>query len=285
MTEDVKSRNIQPDPFLKEFMAEPKVPAEVGYLNETINFEEFSTIRSLAAIPNKQLKLMLEMLDVDRSGFVKAEELDELINLCEPFTDTKCSIADFISRSEKYRNLISKDGKISISEVHELLGKFREAIIKMEFDEYDNKCIGSISSQDFAMSFVSFAHHKQVHKLICKVKSCPDYGRVTLDEFLEFDEAILNSDDIIQCIQPLSKITSQQKTSKVIRQAFFVVAGRLVPFHIINILIHVTRDDDGVVDLEKFFLLVKERQTINLTKRSMHREHYNHTGVLNLHTY
>jgi len=230
LTEDVKSKNIQPDPFLKEFMAGPKVHVEVGTLRETINFEEFSTIRSLAAIPNKQLKLMLEMLDVDRSGFIKGEELDELINLCEPFTDSKCSIADFISRSEKYGKRMSKDGKISISEVYKLLAKFREAIIKMEFDEYDNNSIGSISSKDFAMSFVSFAHHKQVHKLINKVKSCPDYGRVTLDEFLKFDEVIMNSDEVIQCIQPLSKITSQQETSKVIRQAFFVVAGRFSPF-------------------------------------------------------
>jgi len=151
--------------------------------------------------------------------------------------------------------------------MYTFLCNLRECILKLEFDQYDYDGKGSISSQDFAMTLVSYVHHKQIYQYVKLVKSCPDYGRVTLQEFLEFNEALLMLDDILDGLA--FYFTGETNiTADVMQQAFFAASGKMLPLNQMEILMHIAdKDKNGKVDFEELSQIMSKPRVMDLSKQ------------------
>jgi len=262
---EFRSKEVVPDPFLKKFtttMIRSPESDETGSsdTNELMNFAEFAFIEALAGIPKHRFYLALKMFDADKSGFIEEDELEKVLEIAKPSTMTIYSFKKVIQGTAAYQELIGHDGKVSIEDMYDFLCMLRESILKLEFDQYDWGKKGSISSKDFAMCLVSHTHHKEVYTYLKHVKTCPDHGRITLEEFLEFNEALLQLDKIVEGLAFYFK-TDFNITPQVLQQAFFAASGKLLPLNLMKILLHVVAEkSDGTVKLKDISHLMGKRR-------------------------
>jgi len=259
------------DPFLKKFastMIHSKETNGTGsaHTDELMNFAEYSYINALASIPKHRFHLALKMFDVDGNGFITDDELEKVIELFKPTSMTANSFRKVIQGTVAYHEMVGSDGKVSIEEMYSFMCKLRECILKMEFDQYDHEGKGSISSRDFAMSLVSHSHHKHVHNYLKQVKTCPDHGRITLWEFLEFNEALWQLNEIVEGLAFYFEADTNI-TSEVLQRAFYAGSGIMLPIKMMIILRHIAdKDKDGILSLEELSTIMAKRQVMNLTE-------------------
>jgi len=261
---EARSKEVVPDQFLKKFTttmirSHESEAAGSSDTNELMNFAEFAFIEAMAGIPKHRFHLALKMFDADGSGFIEEDELEKVLEIAKPTTMSIYTFKKVISGTAAYQDLIGGDGKVSIDEMYLFLCQLRESILKLEFDQYDHERKGSISSKDFAMCLVSHTHHKTVYTYLSHVKSCPDLGRITLEEFLEFNEAILQLDKIVEGLAFYFK-SDFNITPKVLQHAFYAASGKNLPLNQMKILLHVVaKNRDGTVKLEDLSHLMSQR--------------------------
>jgi len=231
-----------------------------------INFSEYVFIRTLATIPKHRFRLALNMMDLDRSGYIDSWELREVINVFKPASMNEEEFYKTMSKSSLYQDLLGTAGKISIDRMYEFLEKLRESLLKMEFECYDNKQSGFISSQDFARILVSYVHPKDARDYMKKVETCPDVGLVSLEQYIEFNEAIHQLDTILDGLAFYFTVESHT-TSDILQRAFFAGAGVWLPGSMMDIIMHVfDRDENGTLELNELSAVLGRKQKMSKAK-------------------
>jgi len=189
-----------------------------------------------------------------------------VIKIYKPASMTVEKFQRTMANSAIYQDLMGSNGKISIDGLFEFLENLREAILKIEFEYYDNEQRGSISSMDFARILVTYADSKDVSEYTKKVENCPNVGRVTLEQYLQFNEAILQLNRIIRGLG--FYFTAESHTSsEVLQRAFFAGANVQLPSFMMEIIMHVfDRDGNGTLEIDELNKVMSKRKKMRKVK-------------------
>ena len=108
-------------------------------------------------------------------------------------------------------------------EFQDILYKLRESILIMEYERYCGSISNTLSQKNFAMSLVSYAHHKDVSYYISTVERMPkEIGKsdikITWDDFVNLNKLLFSINDILKALKYYEKSNNAEITQK----AFYI---------------------------------------------------------------
>jgi len=231
-----------------------------------INFSEYAFIRTLAAIPKHRFRLALNMLDLDKDGNINDWELRQVVNVFKPASMSAEKFQKTMSNSSIYQDLMGAAGKIPKDGMLEFMENLRESFLKMEFEYYDNEHKGFISAKDFAKILVSYVDPKNASDYMNKVETCPEVGSVTLEQYLQFNEAIHQLQTILVGLS-FYFTGESHTTSEVLQRAFLAGANVYLPCSMMDIIMHVfDRDGNGTLEVNELAVVLARRQQMSNKK-------------------
>ena len=141
----------------------------------------------------------------------------------------------------------------------------RESILRIEYERYCGDIGNKLSPKNFAMSLISYAHHKDVSYYVARVKRMPKSKfpphrcSISYEDFMDFNECLYEIDDIMRAL----KYYAEGKDS-ITKQAFHhtvkVITGINLNKDLVNIMFWVLdRDGSNTLDQEEIQTLLLQR--------------------------
>lgn len=237
-----------------------------------ISYPEFLLVLTLSSIPERDVKTVFEVVDLDGNNVVDAEEFKSVMQLLQNMANVHASA---VGRSHKLSigtdsgiliSFFGKQGtkKLSLSEFSTFLAQLHEELVKLEFAHYDVLGRGSLSPVDFAHSLVATADLRSIDKLLDKVDSMDGEllkKRVSYDDFYKMHVVPrklhtlkVALDFFVQIHRPVTKADMAKLLKKLL--------GLSVGAHVLDVLFHVFGDAEGHLDVHAFLEAMQRREVM-----------------------
>ncbi|KAF6258901.1 hypothetical protein COO60DRAFT_1066567 [Scenedesmus sp. NREL 46B-D3] len=206
--------------------------------NGTIDFNEFVLIVICLSVPDKDIEVVFDVMDLDNNGVIDEEEFRQVLLQLERRAGIQ---QGFHSRAGKHpivdrdqpemvHRLFQEAGAgVHLNKFRAFLQRLQEGMLSLEFAHYDTAVKGSISGADFANSLVTAADVRSVDALLDKIE------------------------------RPLSR----QDFAKLIHKTL----GLKLPATVMDVLMFVFGDEQGRLDGTEFVQVMKRRNKVPGYKR------------------
>ncbi|WIA10401.1 hypothetical protein OEZ85_010593 [Tetradesmus obliquus] len=244
----------------------------------TLDFNEFVLIVICLSVPEKDIEVVFDVMDLDNNGVIDEEEFKQVLAQLERRAGIqqgfhsragKHAIVDRDQPEMVHRLFQEAGAGVHLSKFRAFLQRLQEGMLRLEFAHYDTAGKGSISGADLANSLVTAADVRRVDALLDKAEQLPPQlaaARISYKDFKAM--AALRSsiyslyfalDFCTQIERPLSREDFAKLISKTLRLK--------LPATVMDVLMHVFGDEQGRLDGTEFVQVMKRRNKVPGYKR------------------
>ena len=230
-----------------------------------INLSEFIFITCLLSIPPSDFEFVFKIFDLDGNGKMDSNEFKFLL---EHFKKNNTSNYDIINNENiikktniwKYLFGKNENKQLTLIEFQSFLYKLRECILKLEYERYCGSINNNISSKNFAMSLISYAHHSDVSYYVARVNRIKfEKCIITYNDFLNFNKCLFYINDIMRALKYYEK-GKENITQKAFHHTVKCITNINLNKNLINIMFYVLdRNGDNTLNQKEIKTLLSER--------------------------
>eukprot|EP00879_Flechtneria_rotunda_P026263 GHRR01027994.1.p1 GENE.GHRR01027994.1~~GHRR01027994.1.p1 ORF type:complete len:463 (+),score=161.35 GHRR01027994.1:639-2027(+) len=146
----------------------------------SISFNEFLLIVVCLSVPEKDVEVVFDVMDLDDNGLIDKDEFLKVLQQLERRAGIQQGFhsrvgkhsAVNVNAREITHTLFQEAGKdgVDLSKFRAFLNRLQDSMLRLEFAHYNTGGKGTVSGQDFANSLVTAADVKEVDAMLNKVE-------------------------------------------------------------------------------------------------------------------
>eukprot|EP00882_Tetradesmus_deserticola_P020479 GHRQ01022126.1.p1 GENE.GHRQ01022126.1~~GHRQ01022126.1.p1 ORF type:complete len:497 (+),score=187.27 GHRQ01022126.1:565-2055(+) len=243
-----------------------------------IDFNEFVLIVICLSVPEKDIEVVFDVMDLDNNGVIDEQEFRQVLAQLErragiqqgPHSRAgKHPVVDRDQPELVHRIFQDAGAGVHLNKFRAFLQTLQEGMLRLEFAHYDTTGKGIMTGADFANSLVTAADVRRVDELLDKAAQLPPQlasARITYKDFKAM--ASLRSsiyslsfalDFCTQIERPLSREDFAKLISKTLRLK--------LPSNVMDVLMFVFGDEQDRLDGTEFVQVMKRRNKVPGYKR------------------
>eukprot|EP00879_Flechtneria_rotunda_P019290 GHRR01020259.1.p1 GENE.GHRR01020259.1~~GHRR01020259.1.p1 ORF type:complete len:441 (+),score=133.17 GHRR01020259.1:639-1961(+) len=149
----------------------------------SISFNEFLLIVVCLSVPEKDVEVVFDVMDLDDNGLIDKDEFLKVLQQLERRAGIQQGFhsrvgkhsAVNVNAREITHTLFQEAGKdgVDLSKFRAFLNRLQDSMLRLEFAHYNTGGKGTVSGQDFANSLVTAADVKEVDAMLNKIQEMP----------------------------------------------------------------------------------------------------------------
>eukprot|EP00775_Hariotina_reticulata_P011679 gene11679-11822_t len=147
----------------------------------TISFNEFVLIVITLSVPEKDVEIVFDVMDLDNNGVIDPQEFQQVLEQLEKRAGLNQTFharvgkhaQEMDNREMTHKLFEDHGGGVSLSRFKKFLERLQQNMLQLEFAHYDPNQRGWICGADFANSLVTAADIKVVDRYLDKVHELP----------------------------------------------------------------------------------------------------------------
>eukprot|EP00878_Enallax_costatus_P024166 GHUV01025765.1.p1 GENE.GHUV01025765.1~~GHUV01025765.1.p1 ORF type:complete len:470 (+),score=125.94 GHUV01025765.1:256-1665(+) len=249
----------------------------------TISFQEFVLIVIALAVPEKDVDIVFDIIDLDNNGVLTEEEFKQALQQLERRAGIQASFHGRAGRHNTvdndrdmaHRLFQDNERGVPVHKFRAFLQRLQHNVLKLEFAHYDTKDQGYICGADFAHSLVTAADAREVEKYLDLVDEMPAELANAQISFKDFSSMAhlrqhlyMLSFALDFCYQ-IQRPVPRMEFVKIVKKSLNMKISPTV----LDIIYYCFGDDEGNLDGPAFVDVMKRRNRVpgyKVTKVSCH---------------